>query len=602
MIFFNVLLSRVNTMINYAIKQLVPDEIYTDRKDFLEYFYQAAYKAATRRTMSTVLLGQRRMGKTEIFKRVVNCLFCEQDHKSTHAVIPVYYKFPDNITDRWEFSVKYVENFIRWYAAFRLNHPEIIDEHSIKRLDLVNFVKNNMTVTQGFQAALNIFLWLQEKDVTIPEQSSLITPRVVSDRDDSTIVMFLDEIQNIHLPQQDFSIVGHMQDAVESLTCPHFVTGSAMSILYDILGKGSLYGRFDDLQIKPFTDFYGAELVKKAARYFHASIPEIMMPVISDRCGGNPFYINAVVQRSAKLNEPINNEAALNEILAIDLSSGFIYTELRDQVMKWIDRLNNRNITKWILYLAALDKENKIDPIRIQKELKAREGEYVEIEDIRNVMIKLSQGDLIDYKEFGGWFTHINDPVLQEFLKVWGEIEVAGKFRNKIEQEVIKEFQSLTKKYKNYQGYLAEVFMIQVLWNNQKKTLDGQFFHQSHTVKMPNRFIFIDHRSKLNAGKGMEIDIYATAGLDLWIAESKWWNKPVDVSVVRQFIDLGKRVKEREEMDGGLNTLTLWLFASNGVTRPAQEMLDNHGIYWSTKSDLNALLRMSGLRELPDIE
>ena len=39
------------------------------------------------------LLGQRRMGKTEIFKRVVNKLFHEQDHNDPKAVIPVYFEF-----------------------------------------------------------------------------------------------------------------------------------------------------------------------------------------------------------------------------------------------------------------------------------------------------------------------------------------------------------------------------------------------------------------------------------------------------------------------------------------------------------------------------
>jgi AAA+ ATPase superfamily predicted ATPase len=61
-------------------------------------------KARTRRTMSTVLLGQRRMGKTEIFKRVVNRLFFEQDHQDPKAVVPIYYSFPDKFTDRWDFA------------------------------------------------------------------------------------------------------------------------------------------------------------------------------------------------------------------------------------------------------------------------------------------------------------------------------------------------------------------------------------------------------------------------------------------------------------------------------------------------------------------
>jgi len=585
-----------------AIKTLVPNEIYTDRKDFLAYFHQAAYKAVSRRSMSTVLLGQRRMGKTEIFKRVVNRLFHEQDYSDPKAVIPVYYKFPDNITDRWEFSIKYVENFIRWYMAFRLNRVDIIEEHSVDVEDLVKFAQDNLDITPGFQLALNGLTFLRRRTVTIPEQTSLKTPRVVSDFDDSTIVMFLDEIQNIHLPQQNFRVVGFMQDAVESPTCPHFVTGSAIMILHEILGKGSLYGRFRDKSIKPFTNYHGAILAQKSAAFYGANIPEIMTPVISETCGGNPFYINAVVQQSVEQNMPVDSESALNKILAIDLSSGFIYAELRDQVIKWIDRLNDHNITKWILYLASLEEEGRIDPKRIQKELETQEKIYVDIEKIRDVMIKLSRGDLIDYKEFGNWFTHINDPILNDFLKVWGKIEVAGLNRQDIEQAVIKKIQTLTYKYKNYQGYLAEVFMIQFLWNSQNNKIAGKYFHLKNDIQMPDRFIFINHRSKLGESKGLEIDIYASAGLHAWIAESKWWNKPVDASVVKAFLEKGERVRQREIEAGGLNKLTMWFFASNGVTKKAHELLEENEILWSTRDDLNALLELSGLRQLPDID
>ena len=79
----------------WVVKPLVPESVYTDREELLDYFYQSALKAAHRRSRSTVMLGQRRMGKTEIFKRVVNRLFFSQDPKDPHAVVPVYYSFPD---------------------------------------------------------------------------------------------------------------------------------------------------------------------------------------------------------------------------------------------------------------------------------------------------------------------------------------------------------------------------------------------------------------------------------------------------------------------------------------------------------------------------
>ncbi|CAN2039276.1 ATPase domain protein, prokaryote domain protein [Candidatus Magnetomoraceae bacterium gMMP-15] len=583
----------------FVIKTLVPDEIYTDRKEFLDYFYEEALRAATRRSRSIVLLGQRRMGKTEIFKRVVNRLFFEQDYKDPNAVIPVYYKFPDNITDRWNFSIEYVENFIKWYAAFKMRNLEILDKTFLTLKNFSDFVKSNINITGAFKNSLYLLEALQEKDMVYPEKAAVNLPRIISDRDDSTIVMFLDEIQNLHLPQCNFRVVGYMQDAVESPTCPHFVTGSAMTILYDILAKGSLYGRFFDEPIKQFSDYYGAELVRKSAAYYNAKVPELMAPVVSERCGGNPFYINAVIQQSARKHIELDSEKALNKVLAIDLSSGFIYQELREQVMKWIERLNDHNITKWILYLAALDEEERIDVKRIRKELKKQEGKDVEIEKIKDVMVRLSQGDLIEYKSFGGWFSHVKDPILQDFLKAWGKVEVAGKRHTHVTEEIVLKYESLNRKYKNYQGYLAEVFMIQVLWNNQNKMLDGKYFNYPESINVPH-FIYIDQRTRLGAGKGKEIDIFASGGLDVWIAESKWKKDPVGKDVVENLIWQGSLLKEKRGEK--LDSLTLWLFASSGVTEGAKKMIKENGILLSTKENLNALLIDSGLRKLPEID
>ncbi|MCP4133868.1 MAG: hypothetical protein GY754_23060, partial [bacterium] len=171
----------------WVIKPLVPEEVYTDREEFLEYFYHAALEAAHRRTMSTVLLGQRRMGKTEIFKRVVNRLFMEQDPKDSNAVVPIYYSFREEELDRWDFSVNYTENFIRWYAAFHLRDPGILSSKYVKRDDLRGFLQTRLEVTHAMTGALNLLEFLQGKDVTLPEDEALTLPRFVSDHDDSTI-------------------------------------------------------------------------------------------------------------------------------------------------------------------------------------------------------------------------------------------------------------------------------------------------------------------------------------------------------------------------------------------------------------------------------
>jgi hypothetical protein len=42
-------------------------------------------------------------------------------------------------------------------------------------------------------------------------------------------------------------------------------------------------------------------------------------------------------------------------------------------VNRWIQRINDHGITKWILYLAAIEDGNEINLERIQQELKAHQ-------------------------------------------------------------------------------------------------------------------------------------------------------------------------------------------------------------------------------------
>ena len=323
-----------------------------------------------------------------------------------------------------------------------------------------------------------------------------------------------------------------------------------------------------------------------------------MPPIISDRCGGNPFYITAVVKQAAKQKKSINSEKNLNQILAIDISSGFIWMELSDQVNRWIQRINEHGITKWILYLAAIEEGKEIDLKRIQRELKNQESKDVPLSKIQEIMIKLARGDLLEYKMLGNWFCKISDPILNDFLKVWGLIEVEHQDRDYVYQRTLKSYLKMKRKFNEYKGYLGEVYMIQVLWNSQRKTIPGQFFNSTKDIQVPDHFLFIDQRYRQHGGLHMEIDIYADATTEIWLAESKWHQNPVGADVVHHMLRQKEVVMEREGDD--IDKLTLWLFSYTGVTTEAYDLLKEHDILWSTKDNLNALLEYVGLRQLPE--
>ncbi len=141
--------------------------------------------------------------------------------------------------------------------------------------------------------------------------------------------------------------------------------------------------------------------------------------------------------------------------------------------------------------------------------------------------------------------------------------------------------------------------MIQVLWNGQRQTLPGKFFHADEDITVPNRFIYIDQRHRPGTGLKRETDIYASSGKEIWLGESKWWNTPVGPEPVKNLIRQGEVVRKREGKS--LKTLRLWLFAHEGVTENAEKLMSEHGILWSEKKDLNELLKMVGLRKLPEL-
>ncbi len=585
-----------------VIKTFVPADVYTDRQETLEYLHKAALAAAGRRTMSIVLLGQRRMGKTEIFKRLVNRLFFEQNPRDPKAVVPVYYSFEDSVHDETRFAIGYLENFMRYYFGFYTSQPEfVIDE--LDGEHLLEKVKQSRScfpfTSRTFDLILLKYDSILTGNATYPIKTALSTPRLIADIDETTTVVFLDEFQNTRLPQHNFDIVGWFHETVESPNCPHFVTGSAMSILArEIIGRGSLFGRFRSEPIQPLTEYWGTELVLKAAQYYHAAVPEVMAPIISERCGGNPFYITAVIQQAAEKNQPISDEEILNKILAVDISSGFIWGELYDQVSRWIERLNDYKITKWILYLSALEEEDRIDLERIQRELKRREGQDVSLDTIRDVLVRLSRGDLLEYLELGRWFRKVKDPILLEFLKVWGKIEVEGRPPGEAEEELRSRYDALQRRIHEYKGYLAEVFMAQILLNGQNTTLPGNVFHSEEDVAIPWRFSYIKHRTRLSSGKGREIDLLGAAGGELWVCQSKWIERdPVGVSVLEELVAQAEAVKANQTC----HLMRMWLFAYNGLTRDAKAYAQEHGIFWSSLPEFNELLQSLGLRALPTL-
>ena len=57
----------------------------------------------------------------------------------------------------------------------------------------------------------------------------------------------------------------------------------------------------------------------------------------------------------------------------------------------------------------------------------------------------------------------------------------------------------------------------------------------------------------------------------------------------------------REAEGEGLETMRVWFFAHDGFTEEAEALMREKGVLWSTREDLDNLLKFVGLRQLPNI-
>ena len=142
--------------------------------------------------------------------------------------------------------------------------------------------------------------------------------------------------------------------------------------------------------------------------------------------------------------------------------------------------------------------------------------------------------------------------------------------------------------------------MAQALWNGQRKKLPGRFFHEEGDIVIPWQFFYIWHRVRLGAAPEKEVDLYAAAGAEVWIGESKWWRgRKVGRRDVESFLHKADLVREAEGK--GLKLLRLWFFAHDGFTEEAEALMREKGVCWSLREDLDGLLNTVGLRQLPDL-
>ncbi len=85
----------------------------------------------------------------------------------------------------------------------------------------------------------------------------------------------------------------------------------------------------------------------------------------------------------------------------------------------------------------------------------------------------------------------------------------------KVVKDTIKKYGRLKRQVIDRKGFMAEMYLSQILWNGQRKTFPGKYFHSETDVEMPDSFVDIRHRLRLGASTGTEV----------WLCESIYYRR-----------------------------------------------------------------------------
>jgi hypothetical protein len=586
------------------IYQSVPADEFTDREEIIGRLVRMAALTPRDITVSTSVVGRRRLGKTAVMEEVYNRLFWEQD-----AVAPIYFNFETHPLTSTEFAEAYFANYLRQYVAFRRKDRELARDEKLKWRELLPLTRDlgeplllreveaMARLLDDSQPSLHLIL---QGAVHLPRalmESHRVAAFMGEAAELSQFVM-LDEFQEImkitYSDGKPAHMTGLYQWAVEGRKCPHLVTGSAVRLInQEVLGSGALFGRFDYLEFAPLEDIYGLELVDRLARKYGIAIEEPVAGYLVTRCGGSPFYINCVMRQAAVVQPEIGDEEAVEGLLAHEIARGRIWRDWSGQLQKYFAQINSHFIAKTILFHAAQFSDQRIEPELIAKKVKRP------VEEVQGVLQQLAFADMIDAG--GGYiFRNLKDPVLREFIRVQYQLDVALEPFDDVYQQLRDELARWKRKYADAVGELVEARIGALMTRFDGRRVPGRLFGVEGEVELPKFTLVYDTVVKAAGEHERQVDLVGAwwpgGEMMVWVAEIKHWAKRVDAGIVADFEVLCQAVSRDKRIAPA--RIVKWLVNADGFTEATRTAMREAGILHSGAPEINELLRGFGLQRL----
>ncbi len=582
---------------SYPLAEEIGDpDLFVGREKEMKRLLKWAAGTKRRISKSMGILSRRKKGKTALLQRFFNILFTQGDPQ----LIPFYYRIPEILQTRSDFTESFYRRILTQYFAFTTRKPEwlgtLFTMDELKELTASDrYIADDVHRMEDVLESTPTSAWIFAQEAA----------HRISQVKDVRIIQILDEFQYMNKyvvadddPKRVELLCHSYMGPAESKFSPQIVAGSYIGWLTVILRH--LTARYRRWHLESFTDAEALEAVYNYAYTYQVAITDQTAPYIAKVCDNDPFYIAATISNQSD-EKDLTTEEGVRDALTYEtvIDQGEIAHTWGEYLADAIERVNDQNAHKIVLYLAKHEPEER-DRVQIHKDLKFDITE----KQLAERLYKLVMADILAQGSSNFHYRGLGDRVFaMVFRRIYGaEIDRVGV--DEIDDDFKRELAGLKGKLSVYKGTVAEhrvryrllvaslsdvtpadvtpadvtpadvtpagATLADVVQDseNLSRTLAETRLGPFKVIRKARFYVDQD--------RGVEIDLHAVSeddnGTDLMIEVKDWQREPTE-GVLRRFIEV------KETLEGQLERETVFLFYSeSGLGEEAAVILAGAGV------------------------
>ena len=343
--------------IDFAFGEEIGDpELFVGREKEMARLMKWAEGTKRRISGSMGILARRKKGKTALLQRFFNLLYTRNDRQ----LIPFYYHVREHRLTKNDFAIQFYCALISQYFAFTTRTPELI-ARPLTLDDLGEMARNDQHVAEDIRVMQkniesspgNVWPYAQDAGHRI------------SQLNDVRIIQILDEFQFLNKwiatsdERDETELLCHSyMGTAESKFSPQIVAGSYVGWLGAILSY--MTARYSEWHLEGLNDADALDAVYNYAFAHQVAITEETAPYIAEICENDAFYIAAVIRNRSE-EKDLKTLAGVRDALTFETirGRGAIAQMWNEYLLDAINRINDINARRIVLYLAARDPEER---------------------------------------------------------------------------------------------------------------------------------------------------------------------------------------------------------------------------------------------------